>query len=251
MALAAASTARFSPTAEPGAHQGQGAPFGHDRPQVGEVGVDVTGHGDQVGDTLGAVVKHIVGLLEHLQGQGVLGGDLQKLVIGDGQQGVDALAQLGHAGLGHGQAAPALEHERFGDHGHGQGVDLLGQFGHQGGRPGAGSAAQAAGDEDHVRPFQDVGDGLPGLLGRPTTDLRIAAGPQAPGVVGPQLNPATGLGRFQGLQVRVGGDELHSGQAGLDHVVDGVAAGSADADHFDFGSVINFHDFHSHVFSPL
>ena len=58
----AASSARFSPLADAGAHQ-RGAAVLHHGADVGEVHVDQAGAGDQVGDALGGVEQHLIGLL--------------------------------------------------------------------------------------------------------------------------------------------------------------------------------------------
>ena len=50
-----------------------------------------------------------------------------------------------------------------------------------------------------------------------------------------QLDAAVGLGERQVLGVGVGDDELDPFEAGVDHVVDGVAAGAADAEDDDAG----------------
>ena len=48
-----------------------------------------------------------------------------------------------------------------------------------------------------------------------------------------ELDAAVGLGEGQLLGVGVGDDELDALEPRLDHVVDGVAAGAADAEHDD------------------
>ena len=50
-----------------------------------------------------------------------------------------------------------------------------------------------------------------------------------------ELDAAVGLGELELLGVGVGDDELHALQPGVDHVVDGVAAGAAHAEHDDAG----------------
>ena len=47
---------------------------------------------------------------------------------------------------------------------------------------------------------------------------------------------AFSLGLSQGLRVGVRDDELDAFELGRDHVVDGVAAGAADAEHGDSGT---------------
>jgi hypothetical protein len=53
---------------------------------------------------------------------------------------------------------------------------------------------------------------------------------------------------LQGLRVGVGADELHALHACVDHVLDGVAAAAAHADHLDLGALVEFFDhFDGHV----
>ena len=56
--------------------------------------------------------------------------------------------------------------------------------------------------------------------------------------------------RGEHLRVGVDGDELHAFDALLDHVIDGVAACAADADHLDHGPCCLLIDDFEHVFSP-
>ncbi len=65
----------------------------------------------------------------------------------------------------------------------------------------------------------------------PTSGMR--AGAQALGDVDAQLDAPVGLGEGQLLGVGVGDDELDALKPGLDHVVDRVAAGAADAEDDD------------------
>ena len=74
------------------------------------------------------------------------------------------------------------------------------------------------------------------FLGARAADIRLGARAQAFGGAGAQLDAALGLGLGQGLGVGVGDDEVDAFQAGLDHVVDGIAAGAAHAQHGDAGT---------------
>ena len=65
-----------------------------------------------------------------------------------------------------------------------------------------------------------------------------------------QLDAAIGLGERQVLRVGVGDDELDPFEAGVDHVVDGVAAGAADAEDDDAGlqfRVLRTHQRERHI----
>ena len=69
--------------------------------------------------------------------------------------------------------------------------------------------------------------------GRGGADFRLRAGAEALGDLGAHLDDALRLRHGQRLRVGVGDDEIDALQPGGDHVVDGVAAGAADAEHGD------------------
>ena len=81
-------------------------------------------------------------------------------------QRVDHLAQLREAGLGLLRALPSLEDERLGDDGDREDAELLGHLRDDGRGAGAGAAAEAGGDEDHVGALEHF--------------LRSARGPPGP-----------------------------------------------------------------------
>ena len=77
--------------ADAGAHHGLAHAL-HDRAHVGEVEVDLAGHGDDVADALHGLAQHVVGHAEGLGDRRVAGHGLQQAVVGDRDHGVDALA---------------------------------------------------------------------------------------------------------------------------------------------------------------
>ena len=88
------------------------------------------------------------------------GNQAEQLIVGNGDDGIDHAGQLGQALFGLLAALGAFEAERLGDHGHGERAEFLGERSDHGRGSGAGAAAQAGGDEDHVRAFQQVDDAL-------------------------------------------------------------------------------------------
>ena len=98
---------------------------------------------------------------------------------------------------------------------------------------GAGAAAHAGGDEHHVRAGEMIADLVDHLLGRGAPDVGLRAGAETFGDLDAHLDDALGLRHGERLRVGVGDDEVAAQQAGRDHVVDGVAAGAADAEHGD------------------
>src|SRR5438445_466618 len=92
---------------------------------------------------------------------------------------------------------------------------------------GAGAAAHAGGDEDHVGALQRRQDVLLVLQRRLPADLRVGARAQALGDLRPELDLGGRAVVLQRLAVGVGGDEVDPGEAGRDHGVQGVAAAAA------------------------
>jgi hypothetical protein len=149
------------------------------------------------------------------------------------------------AGVGLLHAAVALELEGLGHHADREDAHLLGHAGDDGGRAGAGAAAHAGGDEDHVRAVHAPRGSAPRPPARGFALLGLAAGAQA---VGAELHELVRLAAVERLRVGVGAEELHALHALRDHVFDGVAAAAADADHLDLGAFVEcFDHFDGHV----
>ena len=76
------------------------------------------------------------------------------------------------------------------------------------------------------------------LLGRRLADLGAGAGAEPLGQVDAELDAHARHSTGERLRVGVGDDELDPLEPGRDHVVDGIAAGAADADHGDSGAQV-------------
>ena len=133
------------------------------------------------------------------------------------------------------RAARALEAERLGDDADRQRADLAGEARDHRRRAGAGAAARAGGDEDHVGALQQALDLVLLLERRAVADLRVGAGAEAARHAAADVEVTSARRLLQRLKVGVDGDELDPGMPGLDHPVDGVDAGAADADDADHG----------------
>src|SRR5690606_34157630 len=119
-----------------------------------------------------------------------------------------------------------------------QGTERAGDPGDHGGATGAGAAALAGGDEDHVRPAQDLLDLLDVVLGRLAAHLRVRPGAQAAGQLPADVELDVRVTHQQRLGIRVDGDGLHAAESHVDHAVHGVDAGAADAADLDDGQVV-------------
>ncbi len=166
---------------------------------------------------------------------GALVDHLQQAVVGDDDQRVGVFLELADARLSGRGAARAFEGERPGHHTDGQRADFLGDLRHDAGCAGAGAAAHARGDKDHVAALEHLIQLVSRFLGRFAADFGVSAGAQAAGDL--VANPHAGLrlGLEQRLPVGVDGDELDALQTFLDHAVDGIAPTSADSNDLDAG----------------
>ena len=114
----------------------------------------------------------------------------------------------------------------------------MGQIRHNGRRTGAGAAAHAGGDEDHIGTLQDLGNPGTALLGRFLADLRLGAGAHAAGELLTNLELVGTLGLVEILLVRVDDDKFHAAHAGLYHAVDDIVACAAYADDLNIYNLI-------------
>ena len=211
---------------------------GHDRAHVGEVDVDDTGDGDQVGDALRRVLKHFVREGKGLHQARVVRGDLKQTIVGNRDEGVDRLLELADPLFGEAHPSTALEAEGLGDHADCECTALPRDLSDDRSRSSTRAAAHTGGHEDHVRTlecFTDLVDALEcslsALLGvRPRTESSRDASTQ--------LDRRSRTVSLQSLNVGVRGDELDALDVGRDHGVHRVSASSTDPDHLDLCLVL-------------
>jgi len=184
--------------------------------------------------------EDVVGRLERLGQCGPLLDDGDEPVVGDHDDGVDVLLEVAEAVVGVGLAARAFDQKRPGADGHGQGAEAPGDLGDDGRCARTRSTAQAAGEEDHIRPVQGHHDLLLALLGGSAADLRVATGAKPLGQAHADLELVVGLDPVQSLGIGVDRQELDARHAGLDHPRDRIAAAAADTHHADLGVVVRF-----------
>ncbi len=110
IAACAASTARVSPLPTPMPIRA-GTGVRHDRLDVGEVEVDQTRDGDQIGDALHALAQHFVGEAEGFHQRDLLLHHSQKAVVGNCHERVNFGAQVVEPLFGDALAAAPLEGE--------------------------------------------------------------------------------------------------------------------------------------------
>ena len=212
----------------------------HDGGHVGKVQIDddVLAEAHQLGNGGHSLLQHIVGDAEGVGEGDLLVGDVFQPVVGNDDQRIDLAAEIGDALLSLTHPVRALELEGFGDNADREDTGLVSQIGHDGSRAGAGAAAHTGGDKDHVRAFQCLGNGSPGLLGGLLANLGLGACAHAAGQLLADLDLVLADGFIQILLIGVDHDEVHAAYTGIDHAVDNIVAGAADTDHLDFHNAI-------------
>src|SRR6185295_3696236 len=162
----------------------------------------------------------------------------QQPVVGDDDEGVALVAQALDAVFGLPGATAALERERPGDDAYGQRAELARDRRHDRRAAGAGAAALARGDEDHVGPLEDLLDLLAVVFRRLAAHLRVRARTEAPRQLSADVELDVRVGHQEGLGVGVDRDELDTLEADLDHAVHGVDTTATDPDDLDHGQVV-------------
>jgi hypothetical protein len=78
-------------------------------------------------------------------------------------------------------------------------------------------------------------DLVPALLGRRTAHFGMGAGAKTLGDADTELDDALSLAQGKRLRIGIGHDEIHAFKPGFDHIVNGVAATTANTKHGDAG----------------
>jgi len=99
--------------------------------------------------------------------------------------------------------------------------------------------------------LQHFGDTLAVFHRGLTADFGVGASAQALGDAGTQLQDRACADVLECLSIGVGADEFNAFDVALDHVVDGVAAATADTDNFDYRALRDVVYEFEHVPSPF
>ena len=200
---------------------------------------------DDVADAADGVLQHVVGVGEGLVLRHVVAEHVEQLVVEDDDQRVDVGLELGDAGVGRLQAARPFEVEGLGHHADGEDAHLARHARDHRRGAGARAAAHAGGDEEHVRAVDGLADAVDRFFRGSAARFRLGTGTEAGRA---QLDQVMRGRAVERLRVGVGADEVHALHALVDHVLDGVAAAAAHADHLDLRAHAEFFDhFDSHL----
>ena len=187
---------------------------------------------DDLGDADAGLVEHFVRSLKALLHRCVGRAFLLELLVEDDNHRVDLGLQVFNPLLGRAHAAGAFKAEGLRHDGNGENSHFLRDLGDHGRSARARAAAHAGGDEEEVGPADRLGHLLALFLRGGGADFRTGARAE-PGAA--ELNIDVRLRALQGLMIRVGRNELNALGAVRNHVLDGISAAAAHADHLDDG----------------
>ena len=198
-----------------------------------EVEVHVAVAGDEFRDGACGVAQGVVGFAESVEPVEI-GVDFGELFVVDHKQGIHILAHLLGAVEGFHDFLLAFKKEGDGDDADGEQTAVAGYACHHGGCPGAGASAHSGGDEHHLGVVVEFACNVVGaLLGCLAGQFGVIAGSQAFGGLGADEQTVWHGRVFQRLPVGVAYEKGNFFNSLLVHVVDGVVATAAHADHFD------------------
>ena len=178
-------------------------------------------------------MQHVVGHGESLREGRLLIGDTEQVLVWNNDKRVDEGLKLLDAAFGDLHALLTFEAERLGDDADRQHAHLTHGAGDDRRSARSRAAAHAGGDEDHVRSFDLREDLFKRLFGARAADIGFCTRAEALSDARADLDAPLGLGLGQRLRVGIRDDEIDSLQSGGNHVVDGIAARAADAQHRD------------------
>ena len=162
------------------------------------------------------------------------------------------LRQLRYALLSLRHAAAAFKMKGLCNDTDGENPHLLGKLCNHRRCTGAGAAAHACGDENHIRAFKRIRDHIMAFLSCALAHLRVCPSALAMSRFLTDLDFMGSLGVIEHLPIRIHGDKFHALHTGANHTVHGVSAASAHADdlylYYIFKVVINFK---RHSYVPL
>ena len=178
-------------------------------------------------------MKYSVGHVEGISEGGALVGDPEQVLVRDHDQRIDMGLHLLDAGLGLPHTALTFKVERLGHDTDSQDATFARGAGDHGCGTGACTTAHAGGDEDHVAVGKLAHHSFNAFLGGGTADIGLGTGAETLRNRRAELNLARCKRMRQRLAIGVRHQEINAVKIGTDHVVDGIAAGTADTDHGD------------------
>ena len=213
-------------------HQGDTAIF-HGRIDIGEIQVDDTGQGDDLGDALRGYGQRIIRLAERVH-DGQVRINLTQPLIVDHQKSVNILGDLLNAIQGLYDLPLALEQEWDRHDSHGQDAHIFRDTSDDRSGTRSGSSTHTSGDKNHLRAVvKHITQIVNAFLGRHHSPLGLVSRSQALRDLPSQQQLHRDIRTIQGLIVRITQHESNILDPFLEHVRDSVATSAANPDHLN------------------
>jgi hypothetical protein len=185
------------------------------------------------------VEEDFIGHLESAIDTGLVVAEVEQAVIGDDNKGIHLVNQIRDPIFSDLATVDALKGEGFGDDGNGERPALSGKFSRYWYPPGAGTAAQTGGKENHIRPGDNIFHFIAALLGSPLTHYMVATGTQASGEPLTKLDAYAGFSYRQVLGIGIHGNKFHTPDLLPNHSSDCITACPAQTDNLNLSRAGN------------
>ena len=213
----------------------------HDRFNVSKVQINHILACDQLRNARQALPEDVVRLTERFNNGGSFPHYLKQTVVRNNDKAVYFIFKLVNSLFGIGRTHPALKHKGTRNDADRQNAHLFSNFSHRRRRAGSCSAAHSCRYENHIRSAKLFGDLFSAFLSRFLANLRIRSCSQSFCDLFTDLNLFGGLRHLQRLLVRIYRNIFNALQAGYDHAINRIVAGSAYTDYSDLGKRAHSH----------
>ena len=114
----------------------------------------------------------------------------------------------------------------------------MGKVSNDGSCAGAGAAAHACGDEDHVRTLEHLCDGSAGFFRGLLAGVGLGACAHAARQLLTDLELVGALGLVEVLLIRIDSNEFYAINTAVNHSIDYIITGAANTDYFNINNFI-------------
>ncbi len=207
---------------------------------IGKVEVDDSGLCDKIGNTSYRLLKNLVCFFKRIRHGSALINYLKKLIVGNNDKSINIISDLFDSALGVHHPGTALKSEGLCHNADGKDPHILGKLCDIRSSTCTGTTAHSAGNKHHICAFKCGSKLLHALFGSLLSNLGLGACAETFGELFSYLYTSRSLAQVKRLLIGVNSDEFNSAYSLVDHTVNCVISGSADADNYDLCFIIRF-----------
>ena len=204
----------------------------HDTANVGKVEVDETRDSNEVGNTGNTELQNLVCHIECIIDGCVFISNVEELIIGNYDQGVNILLDLTDTTLSVHRTARTFETERTGNNCDCQDTEFTGDLSNYRSSTCTGTTTHTSGDEQHIGSADRLSDLIFTFFSSLLANRRISAASKTSGDLLTDLDRDLRLRTCECLMVCINGNKIDALNRALDHTVNSVTSAAADTDYF-------------------